>query len=146
MGRPEEAIRNCEADINANGRDPATLAVLAVACAAAGRRSEVEQILAELTRLSQKQYVPKTFLADIYTALGERDGAFRMLNQAYFEHDINLMMIRTNQLLTPLQADSRFQKILDHLASVNQSVRNAAPGMVHPAIKTPESLRNAAIN
>jgi hypothetical protein len=46
--------------------------------------------------LSRTQYVPKTFFAYAYSALGEKEMAFKMLDQAFEQHDINLLGLKTH--------------------------------------------------
>ena len=47
-----------------------------------------------MKEVSHKQYVPNTFFAFVYAALGEKDQAFDHLERAYREHDINLLQIK----------------------------------------------------
>ena len=51
-------------------------------------------------------------IATLYAELGEKDQAFKWLNTAYQEHDINLMSMKTDFLLDPLRSDPRFADLV----------------------------------
>jgi len=61
-------------------------ALLVFAYALNGRRIEAEDALAELTQRMQRQYVSPVPLALAYAGLGDRDTAFRLIDQAIEEH------------------------------------------------------------
>jgi TolB-like protein/DNA-binding winged helix-turn-helix (wHTH) protein/Tfp pilus assembly protein PilF len=114
-GMYAEAIKEMQVvnDATTSGaRAPEVVASLAVAYAAAGRREEARRLLDEVTRMSNKQYVPKTFFAYIYSMLGDKDRAFEMLENAYREHDSTLIGLKTHPWLDPLREDPRFADLI----------------------------------
>lgn len=109
-GKYEEGIKELEAAIAVTGRTPDLLMSLAIGYAKAGQKEEATRLLDEIKRLSKKQYVPNTFFAFVYAALGEKDRAFEMLESAYREHDINLLQLKGLRL-EPLRSDPRFKNL-----------------------------------
>ena len=51
-------------------------------------------------------------LASVYVALGERDEAFRILEQAITEHNTLLVTIKEEPPLESLHSDPRWNKLL----------------------------------
>ena len=51
--------------------------------ALAGRRSEAEALLKELQDLGKERYLSPAFIAGIYAGLGQKDEAFRSLEEAF---------------------------------------------------------------
>lgn len=110
-GMYEEGIKEIEATIADARRPPDQLMSLAIGYAKAGKKEEAARLLDEMKRLSKKQYVPITFFAFVYAALGEKDQAFEYLESAYHEHDINLLQLKGLRL-EPLHGDPRFADLL----------------------------------
>jgi Flp pilus assembly protein TadD len=108
----DEAVKELQAVLIARGRTPETVTWLAVGYAMAGKREEAERLLNELKQISKKQYVPETFFAYIYTALGQKEQAFGVLERAYREHDSTLIGLKTHPWLDPLRSDTRFADLL----------------------------------
>ncbi len=81
--------------------------------AVAGRRDEASKILDELRRKkSQGEYVSPYWFAMIYTGLGANDQAFEWLEQAYKEHDAELIALKVDPRFDPIRSDSRFADLL----------------------------------
>lgn len=110
-GMHEEALKEIAAAMAVRGRTPDLLTTLSISYAKAGQKEAAARLLDELKRLSKQQYVPNTFFAFIYTALGEKDRAFEYLERAYREHDINLLQLKGARL-EPLRSDPRFADLL----------------------------------
>jgi len=76
----------------------------------AGRRMDALKILDELKKASQRRYVPETTFAGLYFGLGDKDQAFRRLDQAYEDRETYLSQLRV-PAWDPLRADPRFKAI-----------------------------------
>ncbi len=113
-GRYEEGIKEIEAAIAGRGRSPDLLMSLAIGYAKAGEKERAARLLDEMKRHSKKQYVPNTFFAFVYAALGEKDQAFEYLERAYREHDINLLQLKGLRL-EPLRSDPRFTDLVQRV-------------------------------
>ncbi len=70
------------------------------------------KILQELFERSRHEYVPKTAIGSVYTALGDKDSAFEWLENAYEEHDAGLVYVKPSPLYDTLRSDPRFTFLL----------------------------------
>ena len=80
--------------------------------AATGKRDEALKIIAEM---KQRPNVSSMGLANIYTALGEKDQAFEWLEKAYAEGAPILRSLQTGKLWDPLRSDPRFKDLLHRM-------------------------------
>ncbi len=78
--------------------------------AVCGNRLEAERVLA---RIHGNEGYSR---AAIYAALGDKDAAFEQLDQAYQGRDENLILIKIDPSLEPLNSDPRFKVLLRRLA------------------------------
>jgi serine/threonine protein kinase/tetratricopeptide (TPR) repeat protein len=85
---------------------------LAVTYAHAGKIAESRKILSELKERAAKEYISAAVLAAAYGALGERNIAFDLLDEAYGKRDIRLTYLKTDPLYDPLRSDPRFAALL----------------------------------
>jgi hypothetical protein len=51
-------------------------------------------------------------MAEIYVALGEKEAAFKLLDKAYDEGSIDLVLAKVDPRLDPLRDDPRFGELL----------------------------------
>ncbi len=103
----EEAIA---AHQKAAASSPALRWALGYTYAVAGRRDEARKVAAEL----KKQVTPMNAwgLAEIYTALGEKDEAFRWLEVAYERRFSWMPWLGKERAFEPLRSEPRFQDLL----------------------------------
>ena len=97
-GRYEEAVRALERAVELSDRVAYPLSAAAVAQARLGNEKQAREILEELLERARSEYVHRTDLAAVYTALGDHDSAFRQLEEGIRHRDHNLM----NLHVTPL--------------------------------------------
>jgi adenylate cyclase len=95
-----------------NADDLETAAALAYAYAAAGRRAEAQSLLAQMTSISKRRYVSPLYLATVYTGLGDKEQAIKLLYQAYDNRHPGLVLIRVWPHFDSLRDDPRFQELL----------------------------------
>ncbi|MFQ5675593.1 MAG: protein kinase [bacterium] len=88
------------------------LANLGMVYAAANKRSEAQTILKELRIKAKKQHVAAIQLVWIYIGLGDVKQAFKWLDKAYEEHNIQLYLLKTDPTFDILRPDPRFSKLL----------------------------------
>jgi serine/threonine protein kinase/Tfp pilus assembly protein PilF len=115
----DEAIREFQkaADLF---QDPMMRAWIARAYASAGRRSESERVLAEVTALSKQQYVSPYLMASIYAALGQKDVAFEWLERVYSDHSYYVVWLNVDRVFDGLRSDARFQDLLNRIGIAPQ--------------------------
>ena len=107
-----EAIAEFQKAVDGSNRIQLAVACLAHAFALAGKRVEAEKLLAELRERSGREYVSSYLIAEIYVALGEKEAAFKLLDQAYDERSIDLVLAKVDPRLDPLRDDPRFRELL----------------------------------
>jgi len=92
--------------------NPAYLAKLGQAHAAMGRRTGAIEVLAELTRISERAYVDGYHFATVHLALGDHEKAIDALEQAFDEHSASVRFLKVDPALDPLRAEPRFEDLL----------------------------------
>lgn len=107
----EEAIFELEVAVQLSARQPVMLAALGHGYAVSGARGEARKVLDELQDASKRQYVPSYNLAEIYTALGEKDQAFDLLEKAVVERTDLLIFLNVDPAWDALRPDPRFQNL-----------------------------------
>lgn len=87
-------------------------AFLAYAYARSGDRASATQTLAEIDQQPTDAARPPALIAGVWSALGERDRAFEMLEKAYTARDFWLSELRVCPLFDPIRDDPRFADLL----------------------------------
>src|SRR5208282_2287421 len=92
------------------------LSSLGNAQAANGNREDALRTLERLKALSAERYVSPYELGLIYEALGDRDQAFALLEQAFAERSPWLVYLAREPRLRHLHGDPRFDALLARMA------------------------------
>jgi tetratricopeptide (TPR) repeat protein len=109
--RYEEAIDPYKKALSLGG-GPGQLGYLGFVYAAAGRRSDALEVIAQLDEIRKQRYVPAYFTAVIYAGLGEVDEAFKWLEKAYEERNGPLAILNRESAFNAMHSDPRFQDLL----------------------------------
>jgi eukaryotic-like serine/threonine-protein kinase len=116
-GQLEQAVAEYQRAVDLSQRDSDTIAGLAHAYAAMGKRAEAEKILGDLQRQSKTSYVSPYMIAVIYSGLGQNDKAFVFLEKAYQERSPDIAyFLRADLRVDTLRPDPRFQDLLRRVA------------------------------
>ncbi len=107
-----EAITEFQKAVDDSNRVQLAVSSLAHAYAVGGNRAEAQKLLAEMQERAKTEYVSSYLIAEIYVALGEKEPAFKLLETAYAERSIDLVLAKTDPRLDPLRDDPRFQAFL----------------------------------
>jgi TolB-like protein/Flp pilus assembly protein TadD len=110
-GQFPEAVASLRQALTLIGGTPPFIAFLGHAYARAGKHREARQMLTQLQRLSNKQYVSSYFMAIIHLGLGEMDETFAWLEQAYEERSGFLAFLGVEPMLDELRGDVRFEDL-----------------------------------
>ncbi len=102
-----------------SGKQPIWAVLLGRAYAQSGNTSQAARTLHELLMRSRQSYIPPTFIAALYTALEDKENAFRWLDKAYAERDLYLAWIKVDPALDPLRPDARFQELQKRVGLTN---------------------------
>lgn len=81
---------------------------LAQGYASCGRKAEAEKTMAQLLELSKQHYLSPHWLAAEQAALGNKDEAFKWLDQALDRRFGPLIYLKVNPIWDPLRQDPRF--------------------------------------
>ncbi|MEJ7812394.1 MAG: protein kinase [Gemmatimonadaceae bacterium] len=87
-------------------------AQLAYAYGITGRRREAEAILRDVLAQQRNRYVQPSGIVLAYVGLGDRDAAFRWLEQGYGEHAAQMNQLKVHPAYEPLHADPRWAALL----------------------------------
>ncbi|HKD79999.1 MAG TPA: protein kinase [Candidatus Angelobacter sp.] len=94
------------------GETPSIEALLGHLYAITGQTAKAKQELTVLQQMSQARYVPPSYFAIIYVALGDKNSAFAALNQSYGQRSEHLLYLKVEPLIDPLRADPRFADLV----------------------------------
>jgi hypothetical protein len=95
-----------------SGNGPDTLGHLGNAYARAGKVGAARKTIAQLEERVRKDGVGRYEIALVYTGLGEKQEAFRWLEDAYNAHDVGLIYLKIDPCLDPLRSDPQFDDLL----------------------------------
>ena len=104
-----QAIADLERSVALSGNSTEQLSSLAYAWAVSGNPERASRALGELTKGA---YVSKMYLAAVEAALGNKDRAFALLDEAYRERDPDLVWVKTDPKFDVLRSDPRFATTL----------------------------------
>ena len=110
-GRFAEAVAVLE---KASRLDPAptSLEMLGGAYASWGKKGEARRVLGLLKEQAEKRYVCPYEIATVYVGLGEKDAAFRTLEQAVEDRADCVPWIKPDSKIDPLRSDPRYAALL----------------------------------
>jgi len=113
-GLHEEGIAVLEKLVGVTGREmPWALALLGGSFAAAGRRDDARDLLAELESRSAREYVPPLHVAFVQAPLGQTEATLALLRRGLEERNaLFWAWSRSSPVFDPLRPDPRFQAIL----------------------------------
>lgn len=114
LGRLSEGVAELEAARRLDS-GPRVMAALGCAYGLAGRRSEAQEMMSELERLSRQRYISPFHRALVYAGLGKRDEAFALLDDTYNEHSDSIVILGVYPWVDNLRSDPRFPKLLQRI-------------------------------
>ncbi|HET9479784.1 MAG TPA: tetratricopeptide repeat protein, partial [Pyrinomonadaceae bacterium] len=115
LSRHDEAIEAAEKCVEMLGKASHTLGRLGAAQAAAGNLDEAQKVLDEMDQLSTRRYVSPYHLALVTCALGRKEAALDLLEQAYDTGDAKVMWMGVDPELDSLHGHPRFNDLLQKL-------------------------------
>lgn len=121
LQQPNQAVAEFEAALTLlrPQRPAAVLGALGLAYGLAGRRADALRILAGMEQESHKRYISPFYLATVYSGLGRRDEAFRLLEKALDQRVPSLLYCNGYDTYAPLsvalQGDPRWKLFGDRL-------------------------------
>jgi len=120
-GMYKEGLAECEkaAMISVS---PYALSALGYVYAVSGKKTEAQNVLDRLNRLSEQKYISSRFMASIYAGLGEKDKTFKSLRAAFEDRSLEIGPgIIADPTYDSLRAEPRFQDLLRQIGLGNDS-------------------------
>ena len=88
---------------------------LAYVYASAGRRKEALEEVDKLITMQTEQFVAPGSIAMVYSALGDKETAFKWLEKANAEHDLMAVRLKTDPRFVELRADPRYADLVKRM-------------------------------
>lgn len=110
-----DAITALRKAISLSGPATTFISYLGYANARLGKSREARQMIAQLERVSKRQYVSSYFVAIIYLGLGDLDRTFEWLEKAYQERSGFMAFINVEPMLDALRGDPRFKTLAEKI-------------------------------
>jgi TolB-like protein/Tfp pilus assembly protein PilF len=113
--RFDEALAAAEKAREFSGGNTQALSLVAYACATLGRRSEAEQILAQLLALEMHQYVSPYNIAIAHLGLGRAQMALDWLSKGYDDRDVRMVFLAVEPKWDSIRITPQFESILHRM-------------------------------
>ena len=114
-GSGEEALKQYQHACLLSPDLPWLRAMEGAVLARLGRRAEALEILEEMDRIREVEYVDAYFMAILLHALELPDVAFQELERAAEENSATLFLLDVDPRMDPLRADPRFRQVRDRV-------------------------------
>ena len=95
-----------------SGSGPYSLGHLGNAYARAGQLDAARKTILELQEHVRKDGVGRYEIALVYAAMGDKQNAFKWLEDSYHAHDVGLLYLKIDPCLDPLRSDPRFDDLM----------------------------------
>lgn len=125
-GGVAEGVVELERAIALSPDDPLVLADLGHCFGTSGRREDAQRVLRELDARAAEAYVSPMAQALVYTGIGEREAALRMLERAYELRSMLVLTIGVDPRYDPLRADARFADLVRRIGLPQAQARATA--------------------
>jgi TolB-like protein/DNA-binding winged helix-turn-helix (wHTH) protein len=121
-GLHEQGLAELQTAASLSGNSPLYLAQVGVAQAAAGRKTEALQVIAQLQTIAATRYVSPYGLAQIYAALNDQQQSFKWLEIAYADRAVWMSYLAVDPVFYGLHSDQRFQELLGRVHLLPQQI------------------------
>ena len=114
MGRYKEAVAEREKMLSLYGGSELAASV-EEDFSKSGYRGVLQSWVDGLTEVSKYGHVSSYSIGEVHMRMGEKERAIKWLQQAYDEHDTELVSLAVQPEFNPIRSDPRFQEILKHM-------------------------------
>jgi tetratricopeptide (TPR) repeat protein len=121
MDRLPEAAALMERAVTLTNRSAPFVASFARARAVAGDTAGARALLGELEDRAGRSYVPRYEIAKVELALGRRDRALDLLEQAYDERSHSVVFLGIDPQLAELHGNPRFERLIERVGAARRS-------------------------
>jgi tetratricopeptide (TPR) repeat protein len=126
LGNFEESVRVYEKTQQSLGGQP--LPGLAITYARMGRMQDARDTVRRVDAMARTSYVPLIWLAGAHDAVGDREGAIRLLEKSLAVREAFFITAKDLPELASLRNDPRAQKILEEAKPLKRTQAQRAPG------------------
>ena len=110
IGEISKAVRNFEKEAELN---PSQSGYLGHAYAVAGKTNEARKLIEDMIKRREKgEYIRPDQIATIFVGLGDKDQAFKWLEEAYHERIEELILMNVDPIYDSIRSDERFIALL----------------------------------
>jgi eukaryotic-like serine/threonine-protein kinase len=113
--RYKEAIDELGKALTFSGGSPQCAALLGRAYAVSGQKRKAREMLESVKGQSRRMYVSPDDLSRLYAGLGDKDEAFRLLQDAFEQRLPSMLNLKVDPTVDELRSDERFQQLLDRV-------------------------------
>jgi len=106
-----DAITELKQAVALSEGSPVLMGQLGRAYGLSGAAAEANAVLAQLTALARREYVPSSAVALVHLGLGRNANALDLLDRAYDEHDFALVHLRVAPWFQSLRGDARYAQL-----------------------------------
>ncbi len=115
-GRSADALAELTRAVHLSKRSSLTLAALAHALAASGRRDSARHLVAEIeARALAAQYVPSYEIAKVHIALGDTAQGLAWFERAYHERAHSMVFLKVDPQLAGMERHARYAALLERV-------------------------------
>ena len=111
-GMYAEAIAEARRATELSPAQTVSLALEGYALVKLGKRSEAQDVLDRLLKLSKERFVPPYHIALLYNGLGDRDQAFEWLERGFEQRDPKMTFLKVASEWNNLRDDPRFMDLM----------------------------------
>jgi Flp pilus assembly protein TadD len=115
LNKFNDAIREFQRARELSGPDPYLDGLIGYSYAKAGNSMKAREVLEELEKRSNREYVPAFSMALINIGLGERSTALDLLGKSYADRSTYLVYLKADPLLDTVRTDVRFTGLLNRM-------------------------------
>jgi DNA-binding winged helix-turn-helix (wHTH) protein/TolB-like protein/Flp pilus assembly protein TadD len=115
LNKFNDAIGEFQRAQELSGTDAYLDGLIGYSYARAGNSVKAREVLGELEKRSNREYVPAFSMALINIGLGERSTALDLLGKSYSDRSTYLVYLKADPLLDTLRADVRFTGLLNRM-------------------------------
>jgi tetratricopeptide (TPR) repeat protein len=112
IGLHEQGLAELQRAASLSGNSPLYLAQVAVAYAAAGKKTEALRTVARLQEISRQRYVSPYGMAQAYAALNDKEQTFKWLQIADDDHAVWMSYLAVDPVFDRFRPDPRFRDLL----------------------------------
>jgi TolB-like protein/Tfp pilus assembly protein PilF/tRNA A-37 threonylcarbamoyl transferase component Bud32 len=109
--RYNDAITELKQAVALSEGSPVLMGQLGRAYGLSGAAADANGVLAQLTALAGREYVPSSAVALVHLGLGRNANALDLLDRAYDEHDFALVHLRVAPWFQSLRGDARYAQL-----------------------------------